>query len=150
MEQSTPNHFEHVGVTGTIRLEIHRDGQPVETIEEKNLVVNNGKTNLCRLLGDSSSSTREITEVGFGIGVAAASVTDVGLTSAVMKSVTTTYPTATTVQFDFVLEKAEGNGLAITEFGLFHQNGNMFSRRVRSAINKASDMRIVGSWTISF
>ena len=40
---------------GVIRLEIHRDGYPVDIWEEENLIVNAGKSNLARLLGDGGA-----------------------------------------------------------------------------------------------
>ena len=145
------NVAETIKIRGVIRLEIHRDGHPVEIWEEENLVVNNGKSNLARLLGDGGGSTRKIKQVGFGIGVAAAAPGDVGLTGATYKDVTVSYPTASQAVFSFTLEKSEGNGLNITEFGLIHENGNLFARKVRTAgLAKANDVRFVGTWTINF
>ncbi|HCE08616.1 MAG TPA: hypothetical protein DEQ40_08450, partial [Oxalobacteraceae bacterium] len=62
-----------------------------------------------------------------------------------------TYPASNQVQFNFSLATTEDNGVAIMEFGLLNGLGALYARIVRSsALNKASDISLSGSWTISF
>ena len=141
---------ENNNVTGdfTIRV-IDKHGKVVSEDTEKNLVVTTGKTSLARLLGGDVTN-RNVNRIGFGIGTSAADPADTALSSPVLKTVGVGYPTATQVSFAWTLEYAEGNGLAITEFGLLTVGGSLFSRRVRAALNKTIDIRIEGSWVINF
>lgn len=135
---------------GDFRLEMRRDGVLIEVFEEKNLIVNGAKDQLARLVGGSGSN-RQITQIGFGIGTAAASPGNTGLTSAYTKPLTSVeYPATGQVRFNWTLSTAEANGKSITEFGLICADSTLFSRKVRAPIQKESDLSLSGAWTIIF
>lgn len=136
-------------ITGDFYLKVYENGVLIESYEDKNVIVVVGRGQLARLLSGATSG-RYITNIGFGEGTSAASPTDTALTSQLSKAVgAVTYPTGTSVNFDWTLENAEGNGKAITEFGLLTGDGTLFSRKQRSVINKTSSIRLIGSWTIN-
>ena len=71
------------------------------------------------------------------------------MTDAVLVNVTSVECEGTSVKFNFCVGTNEGNGLNVREFGLFFDDGTMFSRRVRqTVIGKESDIEIVGFWEI--
>jgi hypothetical protein len=129
---------------------IDKNGNVLEEYEDKNLIVDKARYNMSRLLG-ASGNNYYINTIGFGVGAVAPAVGDLGLTGGITKAISAVvYPDGVSVRFDWTLELNEGNGLAITEFGLISQNGDLFSRKTRAAINKANDFRIEGSWRILF
>jgi len=139
------------GPSGHFRLEVRRRGVLVEVDDHPNIIVNSAKTQQARLIGGDVSG-RSITQIGFGEGSGAADASNASLTNAFVKSLgAVTYPASNSVQFAFTLGSSEGNGLAITEFGLFCADGTLFARRVRTgALVKASDLSFSGTWTISY
>jgi hypothetical protein len=136
---------------GHFHLDIRRaDGTLVESIDEENLIVNGAKDQLARLVGGNGTN-RHITQIGFGTGTTAASPNNTSLTGAFWKPITSvSYPATGQVAFAWSLSTAEGNGLAITEFGLRCADGTLFARKVRAAINKSDDLALTGTWTIIF
>lgn len=135
---------------GDFRLEVRRNGVLVDVFEEKNLIVNGAKDQLARLVGGSGAN-RQITQIGFGTGAAAASPGNTALTAAYTKPVTSVeYPTTGQVRFNWTLSTAEANGKSITEFGLICADNTLFSRKVRAPIQKESDLSLSGAWTIIF
>jgi len=136
---------------GHFRLDIRRaDGSLVESIDEPNMIVNAAKDQLARLVGGNGAN-RHVTHIGFGTGTNAASPNDASLTAAFWKPVTSvSYPATGQVAFAWSLSTAEGNGLAITEFGLRCADGTLFARKVRAAIHKSDDLALTGTWTIIF
>lgn len=116
-----------------------------------NIIVDLAKEEQARLLGGDTTN-RSITKIGVGIGTGAAAPGNTSLTSAFTRVITgVTYPTAGQVRFAFTIGSGEANGLAITEFGLFTAGDVLFARRVRAgAINKASDLTLTGTWTITY
>lgn len=145
----------HLSDTATLRgafvCELRRaDGALVERVEEANLIVNGAKDQLARLVGGSVEG-RHITHIGFGVGASAASPSNIGLTGAFWKPITSvSYPATGQVAFAWSLSTAEANGLAITEFGLRCADGTLFARKVRNPIHKSDDLSLTGSWTIIF
>lgn len=127
-----------------------KSGNLLEEHVEENLIVNKGKYNLIRLLGGNSAN-RSVTDIAFGEGTSAAAAGDTALTNAYTKNISSvSYPDTSSVVFNWTLGSGEANGKAITEFGLIHQNGDLFNRRVRSVINKTSDISLAGTWKIQF
>ncbi len=149
-------------MTGNFEIEVwERDpeGGPDKLkgyFADYNVIVNNGRAQVARLIGNDTTN-RPVTKIGFGVGASAAVATDSALTTPFIKAITTavpgtgvTYPVATSTKFSWTLENAEGNGLNITEFGLYSNDGTtLFARKVRSAIAKTSAIRLVGTWTIN-
>lgn len=136
---------------GIFTLEAWRGGERVLLVDECNLIVNNAKAQLANLIGGNGAN-RQITQIGFGTGVTAPSPDNTGLAvGAFWKPVTSVaYPATGQVAFSWSLSTAEANGLAITEFGLRCADATLFSRKVRSPINKAGDLSLTGTWTIIF
>lgn len=117
---------------------------------EKNMVVTVGKQSLASLLAGAGSG-KEITKVAFGTNGAAPSLTDTSITNPFVKTVAAvSYPIAGQVQFDWVLDTAENNGIGIREFGLLSNDGTLFARKIRDVFNKTNLNRLEGSWIIQF
>lgn len=53
-------------------------------------------------------------------------------------------------RLDFTIGYTTANGMRIREFGIKTQDGRLFSRKVRAAIEKTQHMTIVGQWDINF
>lgn len=122
----------------------------IERFEEKNMIVNAAKTTLAQLIAGDAAA-KSITHIGFGTGSAAATPTDTSLTNAFWRPISSfSYPKAGQVKFNFILATTEANGKTIREFGLRTSTGQLFSRKVRGAIEKNDDISLEGSWTITF
>lgn len=139
--------------TGHVVVEVRRKGIIVPELcwEQKNLIVANSKQIHAKLLGGAVTN-QSITTIGFGTSGTAPTSGDTALTSPFTKAVDgVTYPASNQVQFAFSLASAEDNGVAIMEFGLITGGGTLYSRLTRStALNKASDISLSGTWTINF
>lgn len=142
---------DQTALRGVFTLEIRRaDGALIERIEERNLIVNGAKNQLARLVAGDVPG-RHITQIGFGIGTAAASPNDAALLGAYWKPVlSVSYPATGQVAFAWSLSTAEANGKAIAEFGLRCADGTLFARKVRAPIHKSDDLSLTGTWTIVF
>lgn len=136
---------------GLFLLRVYKNGELIEVFEEKNLIVDTSKQVHAKLLGGSVAG-QSVTQIGFGTNGTAPAAGNTALTGAFTKAVdTVTYPATNQVQFNFSLASGENNGMAILEFGLITAGGTLYARKTRSsALNKASDIAITGSWTISF
>jgi len=134
---------------GIFKLNVWESGVLIEQYEDKNLIVDTGLNRIASLLG--GLSTDPVDEIGFGEGDAAPAAGDTDLTVGYVTKAFSAVALSGTgdVEFSFSLETSEGNGLAITEFGLF-ADGVLVSRKTRAAINKSSDIRLEGTWTIKF
>jgi hypothetical protein len=127
-----------------------KNGKIIETYVDKNLIVDKARFNMARLISASGNSVF-IDKIGFGIGTGVADVADLVLTGSTefeMDSVT--YPDNNSVAFHWSLGLSDMNGVAITEFGLISNNGDLFARKVRNPINKENDFTINGTWKILF
>ena len=138
-------------IKGTFALRIlGKGGQVIETYSAQNLVVNTGRNGAAKLLGGDGSG-KDITQIAFGTSNTAAAPADSDLTGKFIKAIdSVAYPQVGAVEFTWVLDFAENNGMAIYEFGLFNSANELFSRKVRNLINKTVDIRIEGTWTIQF
>lgn len=127
-----------------------KTGDILERYEDLNLVVNNGRSAVMTLLG-SASSAKQITKLSVGTNGTAPNGSDTAITGAFTKALgAVTYPTVSSVRFDWTLGAGEANGIAIREFGLLCTDNTLFARKVRELINKNSDIILNGYWTISF
>lgn len=125
-------------------------GKILEHYVDKNLVVNGGRTAVCRLLG-AGGSTKQLTQLSVGTNGTQPTGVDNAITNEFKKNLgTVTYPTISSVRFAFSLGASEANGLAIAEFGILCADNTLFARKVREVINKNSDIILNGNWTISF
>ncbi len=140
-----------IDVRGRIYIEISRDGEIIEVMDDENLIVNGSKTVLSNLLGGNVANN-SITQIGFGTNGTAPVVGNTALTGAFVKSVdSVTYPSSNIAQFNFSLGSTEDNGMSIAEFGLLTAGNTLFCRRVRgSALVKNTSITLSGNWQISF
>lgn len=139
-------------LTGEVFIEVRdKDGNLIEKIHQKNIVTNGGRDAIVRLIAEGTSGKR-VTKIGFGIGTAAAQLTDTSMTSAFVKSVgSRTYPASGQVEIEWTLGLGEANGMAITEIGLYCQDDTLFSRLVRETpINKTSDISLSSRYVLNY
>lgn len=141
--------------SGLFILNVYRNGDLIERVEEKNLIVNNSKPIHANLLGGNFTNNN-VTRIGFGTNGTAPTAGDTALTGAYVKALdSVTYPVSGSVQFNFSLYPATIDpgsvGLAILEFGLLTPTTVLYARKVRSAaLNVNTDLSFSGSWTITF
>jgi len=125
-------------------------GNLLEHYEDRNLVVNGGRTAVMLLLG-AGNTAKQLTKLSVGTNGTAPVGSDTAITGAFTKSLgTVTYPTISSVKFDWTLTALEANGINIAEFGLLCTDNTLFARKTRAVIAKNSDIILNGSWTISF
>lgn len=125
-------------------------GNVIEYYLDENLVVNTGRTAVMLLLGGAPSG-KQLTKISVGTNGTAPNGSDTAITGAFTKNLgTVSYPTISSVRFDWNLGAGEANGILIKEFGLLCADNTLFARKVREGINKNSDIILNGNWTISF
>lgn len=135
---------------GKFYLEIVKNGVIIEKYTDNNLVVNGGRSSVMALLG-SGTVAKQLTKIAVGTNGTAPAGGDTAITGAFTKSLgTVSFPTISSVKFDFSILAGEANGIAIAEFGLLSTDDTLFARKTREVINKNSDIILNGSWTISF
>lgn len=137
--------------TGKLSYRLHRGLVLVEEFSEDNLIVDGSKLIHAKLLGGTVSNN-SVTQISFGTSAAAAANGNTTITNPFTKAVdTVTYPATNQVAFNFSLGTAEGNGKAISEFGLLTAGNALYARRTRATpLNKESDLTLSGSWVITF
>jgi hypothetical protein len=138
-------------IVGIFRLKVLKNGEIIEDIEDRNLIVDGARVQMAHLIGGDVTN-RQITKIAFGTSGTAPTVNDTTITDAFTKGVSGhTYPENGQVQFSWNLATTEANGMAILEFGLLSQDDTLFARRTRTnPIYKESDIALQGSWTITF
>lgn len=144
---------EKIGVRGDVIITITGKDGKQEVREYRNLVVNDGKTILAKLLGHDVAYTDEyINRIAFGTSATSPVVTNTALGAEVLsKAVTVTYPAYNSVQFSATMLDTEGGVSTYQEIGLKSQaTGKLFSRLVIPAITKSSLYKIQVDWIISF
>jgi hypothetical protein len=135
---------------GIFYMEVIKNGVVIEKYEDKNLVVNNGRQIVMQLLG-SADSNNKLTKISFGTNGTSPAGTDVAITGSFTKNLgVVSYPSISSVKFEWTLGALEGNGISIAEIGLLSFDSILFARKTREVINKNSDIILNGSWVISF
>src|SRR5690242_3207610 len=100
-----------INTTGEVSIKVFRDSQLIESIEEKNLVVTLGKTNIAKLLGGDAQG-KTIDKISIGTSGITATTDDNTITGAFTKGISSiTYPDAQSVMFHFDIDNTEGNGI---------------------------------------
>lgn len=143
-------------VTGDFHLQVYRRGNPVERIDDHNLVVYTGRERLAQLLAGKTTNT--IAYVGVGTSGKDEADEDQTLTGQQLFPITGSSVDGRDARFDFAIGTADANGMAIREFGLFCADKTMFSHRIRrrkdtgaaAVIDKQEDVSIEGYWVIHF
>jgi hypothetical protein len=138
---------------GILHYKIFKAGVFTEEVEEGNLIVTAGRTQLAHLLAGDLTG-KQVAKIAFGTNGTAPALSDTKITNDFTKNlIGSSYPAAGQVKFSWNLTTAEANGKAILEFGLICADATLFSRRVRESgkpINKESDISLEGDWTIIF
>lgn len=141
---------EQIKPKGVFTLKVYKKGVLVETFSENNLVVVGGRTAISKLLGGDVGGN-SVTEIGFGDGTSPVNILDSEIQNVFKKAIiSATYPSAGVVDINWTLEEDEAEGMSITEFGLFVENGSLFARKVREVIEKTTDIRLEGKWQLIF
>jgi len=144
--------MEKLTIKGVFYLEkiCAKTGKILEIYTDNNLVVNGGRTAVTNLLG-AATSGKQLTQIAFGTNNTSPAGSDTAITGAFTKALgAVSYPTISSVKFDWTLGASEGNGLGIREVGLLCTDNTLFARKTRELISKNSDIILNGSWTISF
>jgi len=123
----------------------------IEHYKDFNLVVNVGKEKICRLLVNDNGSNW-INKIGFGTSDSAVNISDTSLTDGYIKNVNSySYEDDnTSIKFNWDLGLTENNGVTIKEYGLICEDFTLFSRKIRTGINKESNISFDGTWSIKF
>jgi hypothetical protein len=138
---------------GVLEYRVLKNGVPVETVREENLIVMVGRAQMAGMLAGEFTG-RNINRISFGTVGTTPDLADTDIASPFTKNISGYgFPAAGQVKFNWTLDTGEANGKAILEFGLICADGRLFSRRVRESgkpINKDSDIALEGSWTVIF
>ena len=140
-------------VTGEIHLEIRRNNEIIEEINDHNLVVDAGRKRLASLAaGKVETYTNSyISHIGLGSGSTLETVNDTELENQQLFPLTSVEGNGRDVQCNFFIACNEAVGLSIHELGLFCSDGTMFSHRVRQGvIEKYEDIELNGYWILHF
>lgn len=138
---------------GTLNVRVYKiiDGikNLIDGFEDDNLITISGLELIAFLLVGHPGNNK-ITKVGVGDGTSEPGRPDTGLTNAFIKSINSySFPSENSVKYRFAFNSGDGNGLLVSEFGLFSGDEQMFSRKLRiPAIPKNSDIIIEGDWTV--
>lgn len=144
-----------IKLRGIFRMQCieHGTGKVLFEMEDNNLVVNTGRTNLVKLMGGDIAG-EVVDTIGVGTSNTAATVSDTALTGAFTKALntggTSNIYTTNTVTFGYQIDTTEANGMTIWEFGLLNTSGVLIARKVLSAsIAKTVSFAITGTWTLT-
>lgn len=130
---------------------LNRRGIVVSEYKDNNMIVNGARIAMSRLVSEGVESGKVITRFGVGINTDTATPADTALVDCYANAIIGhDFPEAGTVRFLWKLGYDEANDKNISEFGLFCEDGSLFSRKVRSPIFKASDLAFEGEWSIIF
>lgn len=141
---------ESITAKGRVSLRIYdANDNLLESIEQENMVVNVGKQSLASLLGAATTDKR-VSQIGFGTAATPTSSAQTSIENPFVKALDAVNYSGSTVAFDYSLALGENNGVTIREFALFSDDDTMFSRIVRNPIVKTSDIRLEGTWSITF
>lgn len=135
---------------GRLSFRVYDGADLVEEYSEPNLVVGGARRVVAGLLGGSPGLA--VSHIGFGVGSSAPALADVALTGAVFSPVLRVeFPAPGAVRFVWELGAGLGNGMQVTEFGLYAADGTLVARKVRPVpINKTSKVSVFGAWVLSF
>lgn len=136
---------------GVLELDIYRNGELVEHFKDHNVIVNDARTAMAKLIAEGDPDS-VITQIGIGSSTDEATVADSSIHTPILTKNLEghTYPDEHQVKFTFIIDVSEANGQNISEFGLITKGGKLFARKVRGSIAKDQDIAIAGSWTIIF
>lgn len=140
---------ENITAKGEVHLKVYDKGILVAEYTDNNMIVNVGKQSLAALLG-SADANKMVSQIGFGTSGAITAGTNTSIENPFVKALDGVTYSGTSATFEYALETTENNGVTIREFALFSDDSTMFSRIVRNPINKTADIRLSGTWKITF
>lgn len=140
---------ENITAKGEVHLKVYDKGILVAEYTDNNMIVNVGKQSLAALLG-SADANKMVSQIGFGTSGAITAGTNTSIENPFVKALDGVTYSGTSATFEYALETTENNGVTIREFALFSDDNTMFSRIVRNPINKTADIRLSGTWKITF
>lgn len=134
---------------GEFHITIYKGGRLERTLDDHNLVVDVGRVRLAELA--TGKSAAYISKIGVGSGSAKEAADDTEMQGQQLFPLTSATIEGRDARFDFTIDNTQANGLEIHEFGLFCEDGTMFSHRVRAGrIEKEEDIQIKGYWILHF
>jgi hypothetical protein len=140
---------EVVPIQGIFTTRVYRSGVLIEEYRDNNLVVSGAKGEMAHAIAGDTAA-HKIAKIAFGTSGTDPQASDGIITNQYVKPLSGySFPESDRVQFNWILETSENNGMAILEFGLLTANGTLFARKTRiNPIYKAGDISIEGQWTI--
>jgi hypothetical protein len=120
------------------------------TFRWKNVVVNNAREQLARLLAGDGLTLKHIDRLAFGTDGTAATATDTSITGAVTVATAVSYPDDSSVMFTATLPSGTGNGTVFQEMGLLFVDNTLATRRAFDSMTKSSLWAWTVTWTISW
>lgn len=140
---------DNVKITGVFGVKVIKNGVVIDVYEANNLVVANGRAQVAAMIGGPTTN-KYVDQIAFGTNATAPASGDSAITAPFPVSVTTSYPSPGVVQFDWVLDANDDNGVTIAEAGLLCHDGSLFARKTMPAIAKDNTIRLEGYWKIIF
>jgi hypothetical protein len=129
---------------------IHGEKILIACYDSDNLITISG-LQLVTFLLSGEPGNNKVTKVGVGDGTDPTHKSDVGLSNAYIKDIDYyTFNAENIINYKISMDTGDGNGLNISEFGLFSGDEQLFARRIQTpVIPKDSDIIIEGNWTVS-
>lgn len=141
-----PKAKQFAGIKGKLTLNIFKDGELIETMVDKNLIVNAGQAWVMDLLKNDTALFVE--KIRIGSSSTAPAVTDTGVTgfSPDFTKNITPIVTGNVCSYNFTISTSEANGNTIAEYALLLDDDTMIARVVKTPIPKDSSISIEGAW----
>ena len=140
-------------ISGRLTLQaFDSKGRELWTKQDNNHIVLTGYNAVARAIAGQVNA--RVNRVSVGTNGTPPTDNDTALTGKVDFTPTVSYPTPTTLQFDFLIGNFDANGTVIREFGLITADDKLFSRiteidGVPINIDKSSNFALRGIWTIN-
>jgi hypothetical protein len=148
-------HFDQATLDGNLKLKVYKldpvHGKTlINTFNDSNLITISGLKLITYLLAGEIGNNK-VTKIGVGDGDVYPHASDTGLTNAYITDITSySYLKNNIIQYKILIGTGVGNGLNISEFGLFSGDEVLFARRLQSpSIPKQNDIIIEGVWSVS-
>lgn len=149
LEQGVTN----ISCRGNLEIQkIYEDGTRELHSSKKNEIVAGGLTALTQIFGNAPSPTgyAQRRPVSIAVGTGTPSTTALGTEVFEDTFDSTTYPTASSVRFEMILQQGEANGSPLQEAGLFSADGTMIARQSFQTITKNSSFQLAFVWSFTF
>lgn len=139
-------------VTGTVRIEVERDGRVIQTSTKSNLITTAGLDMLADFI--TSGSALQCTHIGVGTGTTPPAAGDTALETEVhVEAVTVVTSTDGLATLKAVIGTGDANGNTLSEAGLLTaaSSGVLFARLLFDpTVAKTSADTVTITWTVTF